>query len=302
VILDSYAGQVAPIEYHYWYANMDPFTAFNEPEIDARAAYYGVSYVPAFRFDGHFIQDLFQPYAAFYEFYRQTIDSLLAVPSPIRFKIDQYPSEAWDSVYVSFDVIAEDSIEAADLVLYLAVVERYHRYPVPVGRWDYSFRDMVPDADGEPITLHEGDSLHFDWTYPIDPIFNLDAIMTTLFVQENADGGVLQAASQFVYDVSSVAGGEVPAPVLLGRNAPNPFSRETAIAYSLGRAEDVRLSVYSPSGRLVRRLVAGAVVPGTHTATWDGRDAFGREVASGVYYYQLTTGSLTRTGRMVLLR
>jgi hypothetical protein len=301
VILDSYAGQVAPIEYHYWNST-DPFYAFNTPDVLVRAGYYGASYVPSYRYDGYYILDLFQPYEAFYEFYRQTIDDLLAVPSPIRFNIDQHASAEWDSMFVSFDVIAEDSIDADDPVLYLAVVERYHRYAYPVGRWDYAFRDMVPDSDGEPITLQQGDSLHFDWAYPLDPIFNLDAVTTTLFVQKNADGGILQAACEMIPDISSVAGGAAPAPVLLGRNSPNPFSRETAITYSLGQAADVDLSVYSATGRLVRKLVDGPVEPGSHTATWDGRNGLGSEVSSGMYYYQLTAGASTRTGRMVLLR
>lgn len=302
MILDSYAGQVAPIEYHWWYPEQDPFYAFNMPDVDVRRAYYGVSYVPAYRYDGHYILDLFQPYEAFYEFYRETIDSLLAVPSPIRFNIEQHPSADWDSIFVSFDVIAEDPVDATDPVLFLAVVERYHRYPVPVGRWDFAFRDMVPDADGEPIAIQEGDSLHFDWSYPLAPIYNLDAVITTLFVQKNADGGIIQAAAQLIPDVASVAGGDVPVPVLLGRNAPNPFSRETAIVYSLGSAADICLSVYSPTGQLVARLVDGPVGPGSHTATWGGRDAFGSEVASGVYYYELKTGTSTRTGKMVLVR
>ena len=311
MIFESYAGQVAPIEYHYWPSG-DPFYAFNPTEILARKTYYSASYVPTFRYDGRYVQDLFTPYGAFYEFFRWTIDSLLTIPSPVRIDIDQYPSEDWDSVYVSLDVVAVDSIiDDTTPDLYLAVVEERHRYPYPVGRWDYAFRDMVPDGDGEVITIQKGDSLHFNWACEIDSIFNLDAILTTVWVQNDigatvvnpaARGKVLQAASSRVMDVAGIAAGDAPSAVWLGRSSPNPFGGHTTISYALGRAGKVRLSVYDPAGRLVSRLVDAEAEPGIHAAAWDGRDASGNRVASGVYYYELEALNEVRTGRTVVIR
>jgi hypothetical protein len=309
-IFESYAGQVAPIEFHYWNSS-DPFLMFNVDENLARADYYAQGYVPSFRYDGRYIQDLFTPYEAFYDFYRWAVDSLLAIPSPLRINIDQYPSSNWDSVYVSFDIVAVDSIiDDTTPDLHLAVVEERHRYAYPIGRWDYAFRDMLPDGDGEVISLQKGDSLHFDWAYLIDSVYNLDAIVTTIWVQNDPDESVenpemrskvLQAACAKLPDIASVEG-DTPARVWLGQNAPNPFTTETAIAYNLGRASQVRLAVYSPTGRLVTVLADGQREPGSYSAMWDGRDRFGSEAASGVYYYKLDTGKVTRTGRMVLLK
>jgi hypothetical protein len=315
-IYDSYAGQVAPVEYHYWNLT-DPFYAFNIPEDSTRAAYYGAGGVPTFRYDGQYIQDLFVPYEGFYDFFRWTVDSLIAIPSPIRINLYQYPSEDWDSAYVSFDVVAVDSLVDTDPILYLAVVEKYHRYPYPVGRWDYAFRDMIPDADGEPINLQAGDSLHFEWCYPCTSLYNSDAIVTTIWVQNDATvmvGGtpqdlpgdcvnkVQQAASQFVTDVSAVARGEAAASVWLGRSRPNPFTTETRITYAVAKAGRVRLSVYTPTGRLVEHLIDDYLGPGSYSATWDGRDRFGSAAGSGMYYYRLETEAGVRTGRTVLLR
>jgi flagellar hook assembly protein FlgD len=65
----------------------------------------------------------------------------------------------------------------------------------------------------------------------------------------------------------------------------------------------VRISVYDVSGRLVKELVPGENrSAGIHTASWDGRNASGRRVVAGIYFYRLETDRGTMTQRMVLLR
>ena len=68
------------------------------------------------------------------------------------------------------------------------------------------------------------------------------------------------------------------------------------------RAGPAKLDVYDASGRLIRRLLDGAVQPGEHQASWDGRDNDGRPVASGVYFYRLKTGDISQTKKMILLK
>jgi FlgD Ig-like domain len=284
--------------------------------------------VPTFRYDGAYIADLFgsgAPWSEFMTFFRHTLDSLLLVPSPVRINLDQYPTKAGDSVSVSFDVVAVDSIpvtpRTTGIQVLLAVTEEYHRYAVPVNKWCYALRDYVPDGNGYTISLHQGDSLHFDWKYPKDPVYT-NPIYTDVFVQVTdtlwvkvAHGdppettivvvntaNVLQTASKQVVDVASVAIDGTAPRVWLGQNAPNPFTAGTQIAYEIGRAGRVRLSVYTPTGRLVAHLVDGDVEPGGHVAMWDGRDRSGRAAASGVYYYLLETQDVSRSGRMVLLK
>lgn len=207
---------------------------------------------------------------------------------------------------VAVDTLVDDTTPD----VYLAVVEQYHTYP-GYPEWDYSFRDMVPDGDGEVISIQKGDSLHFDWAYPINSIYNLDGIITTVWVQNDPDASVvngkmrnkvMQAASAKVTDVSGIAGGDTPSAVWLGQSAPNPFSNRTTIAYALGKAGKVRLSVYAATGQLVSRLVDGEAGPGMHTETWDGHDGFGNKVASGLYYYRLDALNEVRTGRMVVIK
>ncbi|UCH62110.1 MAG: T9SS type A sorting domain-containing protein, partial [Fidelibacterota bacterium] len=93
-------------------------------------------------------------------------------------------------------------------------------------------------------------------------------------------------------DTTSSAIGDgttAPSGFSLAQNYPNPFNPETAIDYSLDKSGQIRLSVYSITGGLIRTLDAGYRQVGTYTAMWDGRDMDGRLVGSGVYIYQLTS-------------
>jgi hypothetical protein len=113
------------------------------------------------------------------------------------------------------------------------------------------------------------------------------------------------ASPAFAYSnpTAYVEPGDLPAEFRLYASAPNPFDGSTAIRYDLPAQGRVKLSVYDVTGKLVRTLVdlplQGA---GRHTATWDGRDAAGREVAPGIYFSRLETGRFSATQRMTLLR
>ena len=91
------------------------------------------------------------------------------------------------------------------------------------------------------------------------------------------------------------------------QNYPNPFNPETWIPYHLSEAGPVSLSIYDTAGRLVRTLSLGYQPAGFYhgharAAYWDGRNALGEPVASGVYFYQLVTSSFHQTRRMLILK
>ena len=147
-----------------------------------------------------------------------------------------------------------------------------------------------------------------EWTeLPADGIERVD--LTFTYLDE-----AIEPDESYVYRVEYESAGsrsllfqtdavETPAmPLSLEQNVPNPFNPVTEIRYYLPVAVEVRLEIFDISGRLVMTLADGRQAKGWQTARWDGSDAGGRSVASGVYFYRLRAGREILSKKMILLR
>ena len=90
-------------------------------------------------------------------------------------------------------------------------------------------------------------------------------------------------------------------------NYPNPFNPETWIPYELATDTNVRLTIYNTQGVVIRSLQFGHQSAGYYmgrdrAAYWDGRNALGEQVASGLYFYQLETDEMSSMRKMVILK
>jgi serine protease AprX len=101
----------------------------------------------------------------------------------------------------------------------------------------------------------------------------------------------------------------VPQQFTLEQNYPNPFNPTTVIPfrvhssqYTVNRPLPTILHVYNIRGQWVRTLLDEEMQPGNHTVVWDGKNQDGKEVSSGIYFYQLTAGERKTTKKMLLLR
>ena len=100
---------------------------------------------------------------------------------------------------------------------------------------------------------------------------------------------------------------EIPAETELLHNYPNPFNPETWIPYRLAEEASVTLTIYDQTGHVVRTLDVGHQVAAVYenrskAVYWDGRNGFGEQVASGVYFYHLSAGDFSATRKMVILK
>ena len=90
-------------------------------------------------------------------------------------------------------------------------------------------------------------------------------------------------------------------------NYPNPFNPETWIPYELATDTTVKITIYNTQGVVIRTLEFGHQSAGYYTgreraAYWDGRNAFGEQVASGIYFYQFETDEMSSMRKMVILK
>jgi flagellar hook assembly protein FlgD len=88
----------------------------------------------------------------------------------------------------------------------------------------------------------------------------------------------------------------------LYQSYPNPFNSETIIKYDLLKSCEVNLTIYNILGQKVKTLANERQEAGSKTIGWDGKDEKGKDLASGIYFYQLKAGEVTQTKRMVLLK
>ncbi|MFQ6093672.1 MAG: FlgD immunoglobulin-like domain containing protein, partial [bacterium] len=209
--------------------------------------------------------------------------------------VDGAPARVGDVVTV-YD---SDGIQCGGMVIH---TEGWYGL-VPV----YGDDETTPDVDegakvGDRLTFYiNGQRAHN--TNEVEPMWVGDGEMVQVDL----------AVSQLSMDTES----RLPFPTEYGlsQNYPNPFNPVTHIRYQIpirgrGTRDEGRpptivwLKVYNLLGQEVRTLVDETTEAGYYTVTWDGKDAYGNDVASGVYFYRLSvaSGRWSEAKRMVLLR
>ena len=108
-----------------------------------------------------------------------------------------------------------------------------------------------------------------------------------------------------IANLEALLASRIPTETRLLLNYPNPFNPETWIPYQLAEATKVTVTIHAMNGSLIRTLELGHQSAGTYksksqAAYWDGRNEFGEQVASGLYFYTLTAGDFSATHKMLV--
>lgn len=117
---------------------------------------------------------------------------------------------------------------------------------------------------------------------------------TTPSYLTNLDQGTLPPVGIEVIDLTE--------PKAASRITPSVVRDFARIDYSVTRPARVALGIYNAAGELVRTLVNGVVEPGSRSATWNRTDNSGRRVAGGTYFYRLSVGGKSVSGKTVVLQ
>ncbi len=158
--------------------------------------------------------------------------------------------------------------------------------------YDMTFVDLA-----DSYAARVGDVLEITADSP-DPLIGVQPIRHIVTV-DDVKNSTIQLEELIAY--------EIPAETELLRNYPNPFNPETWIPYHLSEDADVSLTIYDVNGALVRDIDVGHQTAAKYDTRskaiyWDGRNQFGEQVASGIYFYSLSAGDFSATRKMVILK
>ncbi len=156
------------------------------------------------------------------------------------------------------------------------------------------------DANGNWVRIaRTTDNTYTDTNVSLEHTYTYAVSATDFAWNESAKSKELPI---FVTSVDGKISKAVPKDYALHQNYPNPFNPTTEIRYAIPKSANVTISIYNVYGQKVRTLVAGHKTPGYYVATWDGRADNGREVSSGIYFYEIHAGKFTATKKMTLMR
>jgi hypothetical protein len=174
-------------------------------------------------------------------------------------------------------------------------------------------KEILPkDASGEVVTNAQDSMIvKNDPRYPDI----LKAMYNYQFVKEDKSNGAHNtkyAVALLKASFGSITGvetrdTEIPMTFDLKQNFPNPFNPTTQIQFSVPVTAHVTMNIYDALGRLVNTLVNGELIAGNYNVTWNGKNNYGSQCASGIYFYQMLTKtengqSSSVTKKMVLTK
>ena len=168
-------------------------------------------------------------------------------------------------------------------------------YPRDQAEAIYYYRSLYPQSSWY-------DGLACGVRHTIDETHVYTFVMHPWYLNENDFRNLLNS----IIDESPVSVPEdnsvLPSGYALYQNYPNPFNSSTVIKYHLPRAAEVEIDIYNILGQKIRNLSGGRAEAGYNTVTWDGTDALGKSVATGIYFYRIKADDFIRSEKMLFLK
>jgi hypothetical protein len=173
---------------------------------------------------------------------------------------------------------------------------------------EQAFRFQYYDKDLEARGLSEDGLMVQYWDDDVQAWKELsgttvdDQANTVTFSSADISNYYAIFAPNSVTDLESPLTAQTPREFVLNQNYPNPFNPSTQIQFELPEQSQVKLSVYNLLGQQIAVLVDEIKNAGVHTVQWNGREASGRVVSSGIYLVKLEAGGQVKVRRMALLK
>jgi uncharacterized delta-60 repeat protein len=169
---------------------------------------------------------------------------------------------------------------------------------------DYATIKYYPNGDTAWVTRYNGPENGYDQAFSLA----LDSSGNVYVTGESQGDGTDYDYCTIKYfqtssDVKDESGDKGrPSEFVLSQNYPNPFNPTTKIEFTLAKSDFATLQIYDLLGRKVRTLVSEELSSGYKSVIWDGKNDDGKDVTSGVYFYQLKAGDFSEPKKMLLLK
>lgn len=173
---------------------------------------------------------------------------------------------------------------------------------------------IVASVPGVPLAIAGNiDQSRYHITAALNGVSISNALTANLRVEGLHAKNEAFASLGHIYDFNQISSSNLPRPAgfetellpktfALFENYPNPFNPETMIRYQIPNRTEVQLTIYDLLGQEIRVLANKAHEAGVHQVRWDGTNALGEVVPSGVYLYRMHAGNFSQTKKMTLLR
>ncbi len=289
--------ELLAIEWHVSWPAWDPWYHANIEDNEARREFYNIWYVPAFKTDGWLPSNTTSlPYHWEYEYFENG-------ETPVSLGIYGDFDADEESGFFQVTVQTSEELPEGEYRLFAALTEEVTHYN---GAYYNTFHKSFPDSDGWEVDEFPAQfEYSFDFCGDDAGGWDADECKIIVWLQDiTGDKIVWQAESSMVCDLRAeeTAAPETALGFSLGAAYPNPFNPRTIIPIRMDERGAIRLEVLAPDGRRVKLLHEGQLDAGSHEFVWDGKDARGRPVASGVYLARNWGSRGGSSQRLVLMK
>ena len=295
--------ELSIVEWHVSWPGSDYMYYHNVVHNNGRRNFYGVNAVPAVKVDGNYTS-------------LNSIPTAMNQATDISLEIGGFYDTGLRTGDWTVDVTAEAALPAGTYQVYVVLTED----PTYQGSIYY-------DTARQAYPSHVGTNVTFTGPYPqtvqVSGTFALDytnqsgpyAGQWVNYVEENCRlvawlqntesiKKVQQSANVFVSTLADLTDvpANAPAFMSMGKNYPNPFNPTTVIPVKVDASSSAVLRIVGVDGRIVTTLHEGELATGDYEFTWNGTDAQGNGVATGVYMAQFITRAGVQSERLVMLK
>jgi hypothetical protein len=301
-ILDAWLmanmSNTVAIKYHPNFGANDPMYSANPTQNTERVNYCGINAYPTCNGDG-LLFDCCWPFSA--SCFTSVLNQRLAVSTPVNISVTDVRI-AGDSIKSTIVINLSSNLPAGNYKLRVMAVEgkvHFNTAPGTNGETDFYqvFRWAYPNTAGINAPTTSG-TYNYSYTYKRLANWVDTSIFTVAFIQNDVNKEVINSGRGFFIPTGiSNNNSLIPEKYSLSQNFPNPFNPVTKINFDIPKSGLTTLKVYDILGNLVYTLVNGNLNAGSYNYEFDGSD-----LASGIYYFRITSGSFADAKKMTLIK